>query len=291
MESFLYRDGLAAGVGRGKLQGPSYARPFAGIRSEHDPDDITQLARAFLWRLPDRAFYFGRTAAALHGIPLPVRVADLLPLHIGVAAGARRVRAHKVVGHHARIGAIDLTRVGTLPVTTPERTWCDLAADGSLALGELVAAGDRIVWRRDPLGTRGSLAEAVSRYEGRRGTRLMRSALLLISGWADSPPESELRVAISESRLPTPAVNRPIRDDRRRLIATPDLSWPNLRVAVEYEGDHHRVDRDQWHRDVERFGRLQELGWVILRATSIDYRHPEALLRRLAAILRSRESA
>jgi hypothetical protein len=177
-----------------------------------------------------------------------------------------------------------------LPVTTAERTWCDLAADGSISIGALVAAGDRILWRRDPLGTRESLTSAVNRYEGRRGARLMREALPRLTDRSDSPPESELRLAIALAGFPAPAVNQAIRDGAGCLIATPDLSWHSLRVALEYEGDHHRVDRDQWHHDVERFGRLQEIGWVTLRATSADYRNPDALLRRLAAILRARES-
>ena len=290
MESFLYRDGLAAGMGRGSLQGAAYARPFAGIRSRQELDDATLLAHAFLLRLPHRAFYFGRTAAALHGIPLPPMLSDPLPLHVGVVAGTRRVHAQRVVGHHVRIGPADLTHVGGLPVTTAERTWCDLAADGALTVGGLVAAGDRILWRRDPLGTRESLDAAVDRYDGRRGTRLMRAARPHLSDRADSPPESELRVAITLAGLLPPAVNLSIRDATGRLIATPDLSWPSRRVALEYEGDHHRVDRDQWHRDIERFGRLQEHGWVVLRATSADYRRPDALLHRLALILTARES-
>lgn len=290
MEGFLYRDGLAAGIGRGKLRGPAYSRPFSGIRSERELDDAGALARAFLLRLPDRAFFFGRTAAALHGLPVPSRLADPLPLHIGVTAGAPRVHAEKVVGHHVRVGALDLMQVGRLPVTTPERTWCDLAADGSFALGALVAAGDRILWHRDPLGTRDSLIATVNRYEGRRGTRMMRTALPLLTDRSDSPPESELRLAIIVGGLPVPEINRPIRDSAGRLVATPDLSWPSRRVALEYEGDHHRVDRDQWHRDLERFGRLQELGWIVLRATAADYRHPDALLRRAGSVLRSRES-
>jgi hypothetical protein len=290
MESFLYRDGLNAGIGRGTLQGRSYARPFSGIRSERELDDVASLAHAFLPRLPERAFYFGRTAAGLHGIPLPAWLADPLPLHIGVASGARRVHGHKLIGHHVRLGLGDLTRLDALPVTTAERTWCDLGADGSLAISAMVAAGDRILWRRDPLGTRESLTAAVDRYEGRRGARLMRTALAHLTDRSDSAPESELRLAIVLAGLPAPSVNRAIRDEAGRLVATPDLSWPSLRVALEYEGDHHRVDRDQWHHDVERFGRLQEIGWVALRATSADYRNPDAVLRRLAAILRARES-
>lgn len=169
-------------------------------------------------------------------------------------------------------------------VTTVERTWCDLAAQG-LDLAALVAAGDFVIWRRHPLTTVGSLAEASARYPGRRGTRTRRRALELVSDRADSAPESELRVAIIEAGLPIPLVNAPVLDVQGSFVAQPDLTWAPQKLALDYEGDHHRTDRAQWHKDLERFSRLQEIGWTALRASAADYRDPARLLTRLAVIL------
>lgn len=116
----------------------------------------------------------------------------------------------------------------------------------------------------------------------------MRAAIPLLSDRSDSAPESEIRVAIWSRGLPQPLINHPVRDSRGVTVATPDFIWPLFRVALEYEGDHHRVDAKQWHYDVERFGRMQEIGWVALRGTSRDYRDPGPLLQRLEAILASR---
>ncbi|MAM55199.1 MAG: hypothetical protein CMH35_10280, partial [Microbacterium sp.] len=38
---------------------------------------------------------------------------------------------------------------------------------------------------------------------------------------------------------------------------------------IECEGDHHRTDRRQWNRDIEKYGRYQDLGWTVLRFSAI----------------------
>jgi very-short-patch-repair endonuclease len=229
--------------------------------------------------MPERAFYFGRTAAPLHGLPLPVRFAPETHLHVGVTAGTRRVDALGVIPHHVRIDPSDVTRRSGLPVSSVCRTWCDLSASG-LRLGELVAVGDRIIWRRSPTGTVDELRQAISRYESRRGLRLMRVAIDMLSDRSDSATESELRVAIVLAGFPHPLVNAEVEMGGQEVH--PDLSWPDHRVAVEYEGDHHRTERDQWHRDIRRDGGYGDRGWSLYRATAEDHRSPDNLLLWLA---------
>ena len=254
--------------------------PFQGLRAGADPGfDVTARARTFLPRMPERAFYFGRTAAALHGLPLPSRFATETHLHVGVVAGARRVDALGIIPHHVTIEPLDITRRAGLPLTSACRTWCDLAASG-LRLGELVAAGDRIIWRRMPTGTEDEIQHAMSRYEGRRGLRLMRVAVAMLNDRSDSAAESQLRVAIALAGFPDPLVNAEFEIDGR--VVHPDLSWVEHRVAIEYEGDHHRTDRDQWHRDIRRDGGYGDSGWSLYRATADDYRSPDNLLLWLA---------
>ncbi len=254
--------------------------PFHGLRAHADPGlDATIRARTFLPRMPDRAFYFGRTAAALHRLPLPARFAAETHLHVGVTAGTRRVDALGVVPHHVRLDPLDFTHCAGLPITSVCRTWCDLAASG-LRLGELVAAGDRIIWRRSPTGTVDELRRAISRYESRRGVRLLRAAIDMLSDRSDSAPETELRVAIILAGFPPPLVNAELEVGGRQVY--PDLSWPDHRVAIEYEGDHHRTEGDQWHRDIRRDGGYGDDGWSLYRGTAEDYRSPHQLLLWLA---------
>jgi very-short-patch-repair endonuclease len=250
--------------------------PYWGIRTAADPgEDQTLRALAFAPRLPDRAFYFGVTAAAIHGLPLPMRVGAQPTIHAAVRSGDRRIQAAGVTPHHIRVRDSDITTVRGLPVTTPARTWCDLATAG-ITLAELVAAGDRAIWRRAPRTSRDQLRLATANYEGRRGAAIMRIALPLLSDRADSPAESALRVAIVAAGFAVPDVNGEVRVGGRVLHL--DLSWPDRLVAIEYEGDHHRTDRDQWRLDIQRFTELQEAGWFVYRATADDLRDLGRLL-------------
>src|SRR3954451_8833470 len=126
-EYFTVKTGIDAGIAPHVLRGRRFARPYLGVRSLAVDDSIEGRATAFLPRLPSRACYFGATAASLWGLPLPPRTPEAT-IHIGVAAGARRIDCEGVTPHHVTISGIALTVVRGLPVTTPARTWCDLAA-------------------------------------------------------------------------------------------------------------------------------------------------------------------
>ena len=51
-----------------------------------------------------------------------------------------------------------------------------------------------------------------------------------------------------------------------------DMGWDDIKVAVEYEGDHHRTDRRQFHHDIRRYEEIAELGWITVRVTAEDSR-------------------
>lgn len=81
----------------------------------------------------------------------------------------------------------------------------------------------------------------------------------------DSPTETELRLDLVEFGLPEPEVNVDIFDSFGRLIAIGDLVYRRYRVIVEYDGDHHRRDRAQYERDVDRLDDLARAGWRVVR--------------------------
>ncbi|WAC67494.1 DUF559 domain-containing protein [Agrococcus sp. SL85] len=58
-----------------------------------------------------------------------------------------------------------------------------------------------------------------------------------------------------------------------------DLADPSLRLAIEYDGEHHRLDDAQDDRDVRRLRRLAAEGWLVIRITKADLR-----LRRSAVL-------
>lgn len=64
-----------------------------------------------------------------------------------------------------------------------------------------------------------------------------------------------------------------------------DMGWPEYKVAVGYDGDHHRKDRRQYVKDMARLRMLEEMGWVVIRVIAED-RIDEWLTRVEAALLR-----
>jgi hypothetical protein len=49
-----------------------------------------------------------------------------------------------------------------------------------------------------------------------------------------------------------------------------DMGWRDVMVGVDYEGEHHRLTRRQFDRDIRRFDGVTELGWIDVRITVED---------------------
>nr|WP_246214898.1 DUF559 domain-containing protein [Modestobacter muralis] len=81
--------------------------------------------------------------------------------------------------------------------------------------------------------------------------------------------ESVLRWLLHEARLPRPALQHRVVDDRGRLIGVGDLAWPDQKVVVEFDGEVHR-ERRVFVNDLRRQNRLVLEGWTVLRFTSAD---------------------
>ena len=296
--AFRVGDARDAGVSRSRLRSGDLDRPFWGIRTPAlpSPDEpggqvgaTTQLERlctALLVRMPPDAFFTHGTAALLLRLPVPSRLARVRPVHVGVPAPAPAMDRRDVVGHSLRIEPDDLVDRGPLRITSPARTWLDLAA--LLTLAELVAVGDYLLYWESPIVTRGELADALARYPGRRGLARARAALPLLRTRSESPRESVLRVIIVLAGLPEPECNYRAFDSQGRFLARGDLVYPDYKLFLEYQGDHHRTDRAQWRSDIRRIGRLEDNGWQVLQFTDDDLRDPAALVARIGRRLRDR---
>ncbi|MEE3918583.1 hypothetical protein V2I01_08795 [Micromonospora sp. BRA006-A] len=161
---------------------------------------------------------------------------------------AARLRPHprlRVV--RSPLAARDRTLVGGLPVTTPLRTAFDLGRHGTRV--EALVAVDALLHRR--LVRLPGLRDFAAARAGWPGLSLLREVLALAEPLSESPMETRMRLLCS-----TPASARsPLDSARRRAFRGPvDLAWPALRLAVEYDGDHHR-ERAHFRRDVARLER------------------------------------
>ena len=283
------------GVSRSRLRSGDLQRPFRGIRIVTRDSDhagivqsfaLAELCSALMLRMAPGAFFSHQTAGQLLGVPLPRRMQGDRPVHVGVVAPIRALDAASTVGHSMRIARRDIISVNALPLTSPTRTWLDLAID--LTVSELVTAGDYLVRREHPLASTADLAEALVRYPSRRGLVKARLALPLIRNGSESPRESALRVVIVLAGLPEPECNVNIFDAWGRFLARGDLVYAEYKTLLEYHGDQHRTDRAQWQKDVHRVGSLEDEGWQMLQFTDADLRRPDALVARLTRRLTAR---
>ncbi|UAJ78471.1 hypothetical protein IT072_14555 [Leifsonia sp. ZF2019] len=275
---FLVHDALGEGLSRSRLRGGDLTRPFRGARLPAGSDGLIERCRAYAQhRRLD--FAFSHTTAALFlGVPLPLGLDPAI--HVSVPAPGRAPEIAGFVGHKLTDWAT-VEREG-LPITTPAQTWIDLAP--LLPLRELVVAGDHLVAERATLCTREELAHRIAASAGRRGIARARRALDRVRPGSESPGETRLRLLLIDAGLPMPDLNREIRDGDV-FVARVDLAYPTAKVALEYEGDIHRVDRDVWRKDLRRRERLADLGWRMVRVSGDDIAHPAELLTRVRRLL------
>ncbi|MGV0991083.1 MAG: endonuclease domain-containing protein [Mycobacterium sp.] len=177
-------------------------------------------------------------------------------------------------------------RVDGMAVTTAARTAFDL--------GRRLPA-TAAVQRMDALmnATRLGIVEVdgvIDQHPGVRGLKALRKALQLVDGGAESPYETLTRLILVRAGLPTPQTQVPVMDRYGFAVAYVDMGWPDIRVAVEYDGAQHWTDARQRRRDIERFADLEALGWIVIRVSSDMVRTPAVIVARVRAALESRST-
>jgi len=65
-------------------------------------------------------------------------------------------------------------------------------------------------------------------------------------------------------------------------VAHADLAYPEFNLVLEYDGDQHRTDKDQYYLDVKRLERITREGWRVIRINRQHMASPSAL----AALIR-----
>jgi hypothetical protein len=287
---FTVSEAHELGLGEGRLRHGDLSRPTHGVRqASTDPQktELTQHAEAASLMLPIGSAFSHLTAARTFRLPVPRRWAPTEPLEVMNVTGAPLIRRAGCKGHRG-LETRRVVRHNGLRVVSPEDTWCDLAATGSLDLDELIVLGDAVVHHRGGIPPR-QLAEAVSRRRGWRGRRLMDEALWQLRPRNNSPMETRARLFFLRGGLPEPELNVVINDrDSGQWLSDSDFVWREQRVVAEFDGDHHRTDRQQWQNDVARRENLQDDGWAFVQLTYASVMvHPrnQATLRRLRLLL------
>lgn len=246
------------------------------------------------------AFFSHYTAAAIWGLPVsPPLGGDELRVDIASCEGSQSLERFGVTYRVLSPRQVKVVVLRGIPVADPATTWAELTP--GLARSQAVALGDAVLrhprfpgtsrYKRDPLATRSQLEQAAT-TPYRRGGRELRELLPLLTHQSASPPESHIRMLLAEWRAPPPELDYDVYSPEGRLLGCSEFVYPQLKLAIEYEGEHHFSQAKQYARDVEKYQAYAEQGWRVLRVTSsLLYRQPLELKRQVLEALRfSRET-
>jgi hypothetical protein len=277
---FTFAQAMAAGVSPSALKGPMFRQIVRGVHvhSSVAPHPMLMVEAALLIHPPD-AFASHTSAGRVHGVPLP-RLAEE---HVSVFRKQDR-RPRPGLRSHLADPDTPVVVVRGLRVSSPLQSFVELGE--VLELVDLVVVGDALVrhGRCTPEELQGDCAR--SRH---RGARAARRAAAYVRAGVDSPMETRLRMLIVLAGLPEPTVNYKVYDAAGRMLYRFDLSYPELKILVEYDGRQHRDDLDQWDHDSDRNDWFIANGWrhvpVFVRGI---YRDPAKTVDRVEAALRER---
>lgn len=300
--SGLTHDDIARRINRGelrRLRSGVYAHVADDDSAGHDGDRLPAYEvarRGFLERTlaaarsvePETVISHG-SALALYGLPLyevPLRL-PTATRHRDGRGGGRRSSA-LICANLPLDGATGM--VDGIPVTSPARTIIDVARTVSLESG--VCAADEAV-RRELCTTRDLQLEAEA-ARGRTGAARARALPALCSGLSESVLESLIRLILVLGGLPAPELQAWFgarRGERFRV----DFYWPAWRLIGEADGfgkygTHPEEIRENWAKERRRQQQLEEQGYIVIRWSWQDLRHPQRILERVAVEMRRQES-
>ncbi|MDP9794690.1 hypothetical protein J2S43_003202 [Catenuloplanes nepalensis] len=229
--------------------------------------------------LPAGAAISGASAAYLFGARILARGAAVT---VTVPPPRRLREQERLRAVHQQLPHGDVVSFGGLPVTSPARTAFDLGRQ--VGRRAAIVALDALLHRRLVRADR--LAAYAMRRSGWPGVALFTARLAEAEPLAESPMETLLRLLITDAGLPRPAAQYDVTTADGRWLARVDLAYPDLRIAIEYDGDHHRA-RDTHRHDIVRERRLKGDGWLVLRFMADDvHRTPDQTAQIIAAARR-----
>ncbi|MCT9935002.1 DUF559 domain-containing protein [Planotetraspora sp. A-T 1434] len=225
----------------------------------------------------------GRMAAWLHGADL-LSAAKEDAVEVVVPPGMSMRPRRGIDVRTARLDEGDVVIVRRLPALRPIRIAFDLARwePDLVEAVVLVDALARIGVRRH--FTPAALLDYAAGRPGARGVSRLPEIVDLSDPLAESPMETRLRLLLVRSGLPRPVSQYEIYNDHDLLMGRVDLAYPQMKLAIEYDGEGHER---RWLDDVGRQNQIFGEGWMLRRYTKQHvYRAPDLIVREIGALLK-----
>lgn len=208
---------------------------------------------------PGSVFASLRTAGAQWGLKYA-----LAPHRVSLATRRRMVIEGVDARHTIHLPDADVTTLGPIPLTTPSRTICDLAAQlHQRALGLMLDDARRrgLVRMYEVDQTYRRLREI---HPNRRGLRKIAAVLAERAGQTSaggSAPELDVWAILRKSGLPMPVQQYEVIIAGQRHYL--DFAYPEWRIAVEYDSfEFHAGTPDDFKRTTEKKYALDLDGWL-----------------------------
>jgi hypothetical protein len=249
-QAFIGSEAIEGGLSRGKLRWNFTAvHPRVYLPNGVERTVFLNTMAAWLWT-GRKGIITGRAAAALHGAKW---VDASTPIELVTEHGRRRAG---VIVHEQSISDDEITCIAGVPVTTAVRTALDLARhlprDTAVSHLDALAAATGV--------TRAEVFALTERYRGTPGIRRARIALSLMDAGAQSPRETRLRLWLIDDGLPAPRTQIRLSDGRDEAFL--DMGYDEPMVGLDYDGDQHESNRDQYVYDIGRAEFVDRQGWI-----------------------------
>ncbi|NNG35155.1 type IV toxin-antitoxin system AbiEi family antitoxin domain-containing protein [Nakamurella aerolata] len=235
------------------------------------------------------------SAAAVWGLPM-ARDANISRVHLTrIGSSGRRRQSGRLI-HCANLLYDEVTildtAVGTVAITSPERTILDVGRTESKLTA--VTIGDAALHAR--LCSPDEVAEQLRRQSRQAGIPAARRALALLDGRAESPGETWVRVLFTEAGLPPSQSQVEVFDEAGRFVGRADGAITDAGLIWEYDGGGKYRELLRPGEDVTRAvldeknrqDQMTELGWLVMRIDKRDQAAPAQLVQRARRLVSSR---
>lgn len=277
---FTRAEAVRAGMKLSELLGPNHVRLLHGVYLSSAVPITPRIRALAALRISDAGSWVSHhTAGALWGSWMP----ETSDIHVCAPNPNRRSIRRGIHAHRARAHARPVKLRGVW-LSRPVDVFLDLAALHT-DLIDLIAAGDALV--KATTTEPEDLMQAAATWSG-RGAKLARRAARYVRKGVDSVQETRLRMLLVLAGLPEPTVNAITRFDNGDWKWRFDLSYPELKILIEYDGKHHE-ESPQRRLDRLRREALEREGWLVVVVTRDDmYTEPADVLGRVRDALDER---
>jgi very-short-patch-repair endonuclease len=212
------------------------------------------------------------SATATHGLPLISRLPEEVTLV--VPPGAWTGTRHGIRFRQGVLVEGDVSGA-SVAVTSPERTWLDMARTAPLA--DSLALGDAGL--RTGALDRQRLADRVEASRGSRGCRRAATALAHLDPARETPLESDSWAYFLQHRIPLPEMQVEFRSGSGRFIARVDFWWRRARLVGECDGRLKYRTPEDVYAEKRREDEIRAEGCGVLRWGAGDLRGPHLAVR------------